>query len=252
MAAAEYTVVQIDHPGEGVAEIVMRDEEHRNTFTPQLMGDVKRAFAEVGQDESVRAVILTGYDNYFASGSTQEDLVRMMKGEINFLHLDYFNLPMECEVPVIAAMQGHGIGGGFVLGLYADLTILSRESVYTTNFMKYGFTPGIGSTYLVPHKLGQLVGTEMLYTARTYRGEELAQRVPGLTAVPRAEVLRNARQTASLLAEKPRISLVTLKKQLTAHLRTTLPGVIEDELQMHGITFRSPEVARNIQNLFGQ
>ena len=51
-------------------------------------------------------------------------------------------------------MQGHGIGGGFVVGLFADFVILSRESVYSTNFMKYKFTPGMGATYIVPKKIG--------------------------------------------------------------------------------------------------
>lgn len=252
MADTDFGVARLSHPLDGVAEITMCDQVHRNTFSSELMSAVKQAFAEVGADKSVRAVVLTGFGNYFASGSTQEDLHRMLRGEINFLHLDYFNLPMLCPVPVVAAMQGHGIGGGFVLGLYADLAVLARESVYTTNFMRYGFTPGIGSTYLVPHKLGQVLGTEMLYSARNYRGDEFSHRGCALPVVPRADVLTEARQLASALAEKPRLSLVTLKEQLTKHLRATLPGVIQRELEMHDITFRNPEVADNIRELFGQ
>lgn len=252
MADTDFGVARVTRPLEGVAEITMCDEVHRNTFTAELMDAVKRSFALVGDDESVRAVVLTGFGNYFAAGSTQADLVRMLKGEINFLHLDYFNLPMLCPVPVVAAMQGHGIGGGFVLGLYADLAVLGRESVYTTNFMRYGFTPGIGSTYLVPQKLGAVLGNEMLYTARNYRGDEFAQRGCALPVVPRADVLEEARKLAASLAEKPRLSLVTLKQQLTKRQREILPGVIQRELEMHDITFRSPEVASNIRELFGE
>ncbi len=252
MADIDFGVARLSQPFPGVAQITMCDAEHGNTFTPALMDAVKRAFADVGKDESIKSVVLTGYGNYFASGSTQEDLVRMLKGEINFLHLDYFNLPMECPVPVVAAMQGHGIGGGFVLGLYADATILGRESVYTCNFMRYGFTPGIGSTYLVPHKLGQLLGTEMLYSARNYRGDEIAKRCPEIPVYPRSEVLDRALELARSFAEKPRLSLVTLKAQLTKHLCEKLPAVIQRELEMHDVTFRSPEVAENIHRLFGQ
>ena len=46
-----------------------------------------------------------------------------------------YSLSLSYKIPLIAAMQGHDIGGGFALGLFADFMILIRESVYTTNFM---------------------------------------------------------------------------------------------------------------------
>ena len=98
-------------------------------------------------------------------------------------------MPLDCKIPVIAAMQGHAIGGGFSLGLFADFVLLSRESIYTASFMKYGFTPGFGSTYIFPKKLGTVLGSEMLLTARKYRGEELKKRGASFEVYPRAEVL---------------------------------------------------------------
>ena len=51
---------------------------------------------------------------------------------------------MDCALPVIAAMQGHGIGGGWSFGMFADLVLLSEESRYVSPYMGYGFTPGRG------------------------------------------------------------------------------------------------------------
>ncbi|WP_186260538.1 enoyl-CoA hydratase-related protein, partial [Burkholderia gladioli] len=119
--------------------------------------DLAAAFRDVAAEPACKAVVLTGYDTYFCSGGTREGLLELSEGGSKFTDMPIYNLPLECDVPVIAAMQGHGIGGGFVLGLFADLVVLSRESIYTTNFMKYGFTPGFGSTLVLREKLGLAV-----------------------------------------------------------------------------------------------
>ena len=54
----------------------------------------------------------------------------------------------------------------------------------TTNFMKYGFTPGMGATYVVPKKLGFSLGEELLISARTYRGRNLRSEVLRFPCLP--------------------------------------------------------------------
>ena len=148
-------------------------------------------------------------------------------------------------------MQGHSIGGGFVFGCYADFVILGKENIYTTNFMKYGFTPGMGGTYMVPLRLGQTIGNEMLFTAETYRGEDLKERGISQLVVPKAQVLQEAYKLAQSLAEKPRLSLTTLKSHLTKKIKNALPTIIEEELKMHDITFHQKEVRQRIEVFFG-
>jgi polyketide biosynthesis enoyl-CoA hydratase PksI len=197
-------------------------------------------------------VILTGFDSYFASGGTQEDLLTLHEGKGSFSDNKIYGLALECEIPVISAMQGHGIGGGFVMGLFADFVILSRESVYTANFMKYGFTPGMGATMILPEKLGPVLGMEMLLQARRYRGEELKQRGVAFPVHPRNEVMDRAMDIARDLAQVPRLSLITLKSHLVRSLREQLPDVIEREVAMHAVTFHQDEVKDNIESLFGK
>jgi polyketide biosynthesis enoyl-CoA hydratase PksI len=245
-------VVTLEEVEPGIALIRMQDREHRNTFSAALMEGLAQAFRQLEADTRYRAVILTGYDSYFASGGTQEGLLAIQQGQARFTDMNLYSLPLECPLPVISAMQGHGIGGGFVLGLFADIVILGRECVYTTNFMKYGFTPGMGATLIVPDKLGRDVGADMLLTARSWRGEELKERGVGCAVLPRAEVLPRAMELARELAAKPRLSLVTLKRHLGASLRERLPAIVEQELAMHAITFHQPEVRERISALFGR
>jgi polyketide biosynthesis enoyl-CoA hydratase PksI len=235
-----------------IVQLTMHDREYKNTFSVELILALFDAFDRIKKHGGYRVVLLTGYDSYFCSGGTQEMLNTLQAGKARFSDSRLYSLSLDCEIPVISAMQGHGIGGGFVFGLFADFVVLSRESIYTTNFMKYGFTPGMGATYVLPKKLGIALAQEMLMSARNFRGEELAKRGVPFPVLPRAEVLPYAQQLARDIAEKPRTSLVTLKAHLVREIRQQLPAVIEQEVAMHAITFHLPEVKERIEKLFGR
>tara|TARA_R110002110_G_scaffold415800_1_gene656305 strand:+ start:61732 stop:62487 length:756 start_codon:yes stop_codon:yes gene_type:complete len=244
------SVVKISSPASGVACIQMQDEQSKNTFSEALVRDLLDAFETISKDTTIKAVILTGYDNYFASGGTKEALLGLQEGKGTFADINIYSLALDCPVPVISAMQGHGIGGGFVMGLFADQVVLGLECVYTTNFMKYGFTPGMGATLVLPYKLGLPLAEEMLLVADTFRGETLKERGIPFPVVPKNEVFDKALEMAILLAEKPRLSLVTLKEHLTKSLREQLSNFIEKEVKMHEVTFHQSEVTQMIESKF--
>jgi polyketide biosynthesis enoyl-CoA hydratase PksI len=244
-------VVDFQEVETGIVQITMQDRVHKNTFSDELVFGLSDAFQAIQVKSHYKVVILTGYENYFASGGTLEGLLAIYEGKATFTDGNLYSLALDCKLPVIAAMQGHGIGGGFVLGLFADFIILSRESVYTTNFMKYGFTPGMGATYIVPKKLGISLAEELLLTADNYRGAELEKRGVPFPVLPREKVMSHALELAQRIAEKPRVSLITLKDHLVRPLREELPRVIEQELAMHSKTFHQEEVKERITSLFG-
>ncbi len=248
----EESVVAVHEVEPDIVQVTMQDRAHKNTFSEDLIHGLIQAFEAIRANSDYKVVILTGYDTYFASGGTKEGLLALYEGKTKFTDMNIYSLALDCQIPVIAAMQGHGIGGGFVLGLYADFVILSRESVYTTNFMKYGFTPGMGATYIISRKLGLALAEELLITANNYRGAELEQRRIPFPVLPRKDVLGHAYQLARQVAEKPRVSLITLKDHLVAPLRNQLPEIIEQEVAMHEKTFHQPEVKERIMALFGK
>ncbi|HEY1110123.1 MAG TPA: SDR family NAD(P)-dependent oxidoreductase, partial [Opitutaceae bacterium] len=155
---------------------------------------------------------------------------------------------LQCRVPVIAAIQGHAQGGGLVFGLYADVVVMAEEGMYSAVFTKYGFTPGLGATFILGDKLGDGLATEMMMTAATYRGSELQQRGAGATFRPAAEVMATALGIAREMAQKPGATLRTLKHGLAQRKLERLPVVIADEVRMHGETFGQPEVKERIRH----
>lgn len=75
---------------------------------------------------------------------------------------------MNCNLPVIAAMQGHGIGAGWSMGMFADFSLFSEESKYMSPYMNYGFTPGAGATLIFPEKIGYELARNFINCARIF------------------------------------------------------------------------------------
>lgn len=251
MLAKNGTVI-LEEVNEYVIKVIMEDRKSKNTFSVELINDLKEAFEFINSNETYRSVILTGFDNYFAAGGTQEGLLKLQRDEIKFTDMDIYRLPFDCKIPVVAAMQGHAIGGGFVLGMFCDFVVMSKESIYTTNFMKYGFTPGMGATCILPHKIGLSLTQEMLMNGANFRGAELEERGIPFKILPRKEVVEYATELAISVAEKSRKALIILKDHLLRNIKSEISGVIEKELIMHSLTIHDKEVVTRINSLFGK
>jgi polyketide biosynthesis enoyl-CoA hydratase PksI len=245
-------VVHLHRHGSAIAVIEMADREGRNTFTRALVAGLGVAFERIAADRTVKVVVIHGFDSIFCAGGTHEELLTLAEHRVTFDVHDFYRVLLDCPLPVIAAMQGHALGGGLVFGLYADLVVLSQESIYSANYMKYGFTPGMGSTLVLPMKFGTVLAGEMLFSARGYHGGTLRERGVGLPVVPRAETVATALRLAEDLADKPAISLRLLKQAMTHRLRLDLPDVIAREKAMHEATFSEPDVIDRINERFGR
>ena len=244
--------VRLTTTPEGIAVVALEDRDSSNTFSSPFIDGLMRAFEQVRGDPGLKAVVVHGYDSYFCCGGTKEELIAILEGRLEFAALPFYDILLQCELPVIAAMQGHAIGGGLVLGCHADIMLLAEESLYGAVFMKYGFTPGMGGTYIVPRRFGDVLGNEILFTAKNYYGHELRARGIPARVLKRTEVIPAAMAMARMLADKPRLALTELKKTLAAPIRLALPQVVETELAMHRVTFAQPEVRSRIDARFGR
>ncbi|MGA1867986.1 MAG: polyketide synthase [bacterium] len=244
-------VIRLIQEGD-IGIVIMEEREHKNTFSQSFNAGLTDVFNRIAHSPGIKVVVIHGYDNYFSCGGTKEELLGIMEGKLQFTDLQFFDVLLQCEQPVIAAMQGHALGGGLVFGSYADIIVMGEECIYSTNFMKYGFTPGMGGTYIIPKKFGEALGSEMLLTAANYYGRQLKERGAPMKIVRKADVIPIAMEAAKELADKPSLSLKLLKKQLTYSIRSELPSVIVRELKMHKLSFAQPEVRARIENLFGK
>lgn len=245
-------VVHLRKHGAAIAVIEMADHAGRNTFTRALVAGLGDVLGRIAADPDIKVVVIHGYDSVFCAGGTLEELLTLVEHKVTFDAHSFYRTLLDCEVPVIAAMQGHALGGGLVFGLYADLVVLSQESLYSANFMKYGFTPGMGATVLLPLKLGVPLASEMMFAARGYHGGTLRERGLTFPVVPRAEAVVTALKLAEDLADKSAVALRLLKRALNERLLRDLPAAVAREKAMHEMSFAQPDIAGRIAARFGQ
>jgi polyketide biosynthesis enoyl-CoA hydratase PksI len=228
----------------------MEDRASRNCATPAFIEDLTAAFREIGANPKASVVVIHGYDNYFCCGGTREELLFLASGKAQFTHFDFYDILLRCQLPVIAALQGHAIGAGLGFGAYADMMILAEEAVYNANFLQYGFTPGVGATLMIPRKFGATLGWEMMWTARNYFGRDLRERGAPMSVLPKAEVIAGALSIAREMAETPLIALKELKQLYVQSLRLELDGAIQRELQAHDRIFSNPKARERIDSIY--
>lgn len=244
----EVTLQIID---DSIALIIMHDEMNKNMFSEKLVKGLKAKFIQIRKMPNIKVLIITGYDNIFSMGGTQEQLLEIANHERSFTDVPFlYRGLLEFPIPVIAAIQGHASGGGLLFGLYADIVYMAEDSIYSAVFTKYGFTPGMGATYILKEKFGVNLSTEMMLTAKSYTGKELREKGAGIMVANSKKVLEETIKIARLIADKPLTTLRILKSELSARILSALPNYIERESIMHEETFGKPEVKERINKYF--
>jgi 4-carboxy-3-alkylbut-2-enoyl-[acp] decarboxylase len=234
---------------EGVVQVEMADAVTGNALSPALVLELEGALRALTTDASLRAMVLTGRGPTFCSGAPRELLEKLCDGSVSPAEIRLPARLLEFPIPIIAAVSGHAVGGGFALALSADITILSEECRYGFNFTDLGFTPGMGTTRLAELTLGPALARELLLTGELRRGREFSAHVP---TRPRAEVLAHARDLARRIADKPGRATSLLKRALAAPRRRAFEEALAGESLMHELTFFEPGTRELIKERYGQ
>ncbi len=169
---------------DNVCLLTFNRPENRNSIDDEIPAAMSQRLGELKELKEVRCVILAGSGGCFCGGGD-------FRSEL-FKHLfdDQSLMPNEAvlkkiygpvvglldvEVPVIAAMNGHAIGGGLGVGLLCDLRVASRAAKYGTNFVRLGCTSGLAISYMLPRVIGLPMAMELLLTGRLISGDEVAR-----------------------------------------------------------------------------
>ncbi len=206
-----------------IATITLNRPENRNSMTPDVLQGLSDAVAEVRGDSDVRCVVITGRGKSFCAGADFKsrgaaDASDLQPHERSFAMYSHFLKVLEIEVPTIAALNGHAIGGGLGLAVVCDLRVANREAKYGANFVRLGLHPGMATTYLLPRLMGLPRATEFLLTGRIVTGEEAA--VAGLVnyAVAPDEVQEKASELAREVATAAPLAVRWTKQSIYRHV----------------------------------
>lgn len=207
-----------------VAIIVLNRPDNRNSMTPELLDGFASAVADVRADRAVRAVVVTGRGACFSSGAdfrttVQRDGEGMISAERSYAMYVPFMSLLDVEVPVIGALQGHAVGGGFGLALCCDLRVASSQSKYGANFAKLGLHSGLAISDTLPRLVGVPRALEMLLTGRLISGDEGAAWGLFNDAVLAEAVLPRALHLAEEIAACAPIAVRLMKRSVYDNLQ---------------------------------
>ncbi|HEY6036546.1 MAG TPA: enoyl-CoA hydratase/isomerase family protein, partial [Kofleriaceae bacterium] len=164
-------------PGAGshVGVITLNRPDNRNSMTPELLDAFADASAAACQDRELRCLIVTGTGHCFSSGADFKATLQRDAGEPHersyAMYAPFLSL-LDLDVPIIGALNGHTVGGGFGLALVCDLRVGNRAAKYGANFVKLGLAPGMAISYLLPRIIGLPKANELLFTGRLVDGRE--------------------------------------------------------------------------------
>lgn len=235
----------------GFAVIQMNDTEGKNIFSDELIDDLIAAIDDLENNHEPHAVILSGLPDVFSGGADKDSLLDLADGKVHVKDLVVSERLVATPFPIIAAMEGHAVGGGLVMAACCDIVVAALESRYGAVFMSMGFTPGMGCTTLLADLVGTFVANEMMYTARRFKGRQLAEKGTNINyIVPRADVVRKATDVALQICDKNIKSVYLLKYTLSAGKKKKLVDARLQEDLMHRLSFRFPETKSTIESFY--
>jgi enoyl-CoA hydratase/3-hydroxyacyl-CoA dehydrogenase len=172
--------VEVTYPGEGVGKIAL-DRTHRmNAIDLDLLDELGTAIDRLEADDDVRAILLVGAgDRAFSAGADVQSMAASAapldaielsrKGQRTFGKLE------ACDMPVVAGIDGHCLGGGMELATCADLRIATERSEFGQPELDLGLLPGWGGTQRLQRIVGMGRAKEIVLTAERYGASEMAE-----------------------------------------------------------------------------
>ena len=210
---------------DGVLTITL-DRPKANAIDVSTSRSLFAAFERLQNDPALRVGIVTGSGRFFSAGwdlnaANEGEAITADHGPGGFAGLtEYFEL----SKPVIAAVNGLAIGGGFELALAADLMVASEQAEFALPEVTLGMIPDSGGVLRLPRRLPRVLATELLMTGRRMGAAE-AQRWGLVNQVVPADALLDAAQgLATRVAQGAPLALAAIKEVLreteTQDLRT--------------------------------
>lgn len=209
----------------GVAHLTLDRPEALNALTPDQRELLIELLADASADPDVRVVVVTGTGRGFCAGADLRggaaggervagDVARMIRQGAQRL----IAAVLDCEKPVIAAVNGTAAGLGAHLALACDLVLAAESAKFIEVFVRRGLVPDGGGAYLLPRLIGPHRAKELMFFGDALCAAD-AERL-GLVnrVVPDAELDKTARDWAARLAVGPTRALALTKQLVNASL----------------------------------
>eukprot|EP00004_Rigifila_ramosa_P006490 TRINITY_DN1727_c0_g1_i5.p1 TRINITY_DN1727_c0_g1~~TRINITY_DN1727_c0_g1_i5.p1 ORF type:complete len:351 (-),score=90.98 TRINITY_DN1727_c0_g1_i5:38-1090(-) len=225
-ALGEYQQIKVSVDN-GVCVVTLYRPEKHNTFTDVMARELNSVFGAIDQDDSIRAVVLTGEGKVFCAGAdlssggntfnyaartgkSTKRLVSESRDAGGFVSLAIYH----CRKPVIAAINGNAVGIGITMTLACDVRVVAEDAKIGFVFVRRGIVAEAASSYFLTRAVGVNKALEWTLTGRVFSPKEEAQSGLFNHILPQQQVLPRALSIAREIADYAAPVSVVLTKRL--------------------------------------
>ena len=236
------------------AWITLNRPEKLNALVGKMREEIFAALDEAGQDETVRAIVITGAGRGFCAGGDIEFMADLQARK----DIEGFRKLLESgrrivsrirsiEKPIVAMINGPAAGAGLNLALACDIRIASETAKFSQAFTRIGLHPDWGGTFFLPRLVGTALACELIFTGDVITARD-ALRIGLVNQVVPAEDLHavTREMVAKIVARPPRaISLA--KRAIYQGVEKDLNAMLDYEMEAQIECFGSEDAAEGIR-----
>lgn len=240
-----------------IAVLTLNRPENRNLMTLEILEGLDAKLDVVLKEKDARALVITGSDPSFCAGADFRTLPASLretgrKGIAAFHQgMEAFYKPFfkitEADVPVIASINGHCIGGGMGFALLCDLRVCADEATFSVNFSRVAIHPGMGTTYVLPRLIGVEKAQELFYTGRRFKGKEAERIGVVLKSVPRNQLDGETKRLADEIAEGAPYLIRLTKKAIYDGLKWDIKQHLRRESLAQAVCGQMEDAAEGVE-----
>jgi enoyl-CoA hydratase len=254
---------EVEHPFKPELSIELRGDVHLVTLDrPASLNAVDtpmhRALGSVwhflGDDPSVRAIVVTGRGRAFSAGGNLDHIVDIQRDrtlrrqDVDMARAIIVSM-LDCPVPVIAAVNGPAVGLGCSLAIMADLVYMADSAFLADPHVSIGLTAGDGGAAVWPMLTSMVQAKEFLYTGDRISASEAVRIGLATRTFPDDTLLASALAMGERLAALPRQALETTKRAVNMHLRRSALEVLDFALSAEFQSFDTDEHQAKIEQM---
>ena len=236
-----------------VATLTMNRPDRRNAFNSVMWREMRDALSDARQDDEVRVVVITGAGKAFSGGQDLSEMSAATAGGGNgggHPFSDFMDVLCEFDKPLVAAVNGVGVGIGITILLHCDFVYIAEGARLRAPFVQLGVVPEAASSYLMPLIIGHRNAAEVLYTADWIDAERAVQLgLAGELCSPDS-LLATAQAKAAQVADNAPASLRHTKQLLLETRRAEVAAARKREDAAFVVRTGSPENVEAIKAFF--
>lgn len=240
--------LRADWKGDGILVLTLSRPPSLNAISLEVRETWIAALREVeAQARACRVVVITGTGRAFTAGGDVNEIDEYFgKGADVAAHemlrfQEMCRLVLRLPVPVIAAVNGHALGGGTAVSLMSDLRIATEETVFGVGQINAGITPDVGLTYLLPRVIGLTRALELILLDRRIDARTALDWGLVNAVVPAEELLPTALAWARELGSRSEPALRWTKRAVYLNLDSSLDHALNLEAMAEGLLVGTPE-----------